>query len=234
MSRILIVEDNEDLAFGLRCNLEMEGYEIATAATGMEGIERVESFEPNLVILDLMLPGMDGFEVLKTLRKQNYAAPVLILTARGEEIDKVRGLRLGADDYVTKPFGLMEILARVEALLRRSAPKPNGAIAGREVLHLHNIEIYPESRSVRRKNQLVELAPKEFDLLLELVRQKGAVVSRMYLMKKVWGHTSEIVSRTVDTHIAELRRKLEDDASQPKMILTVRKAGYRIDIPPES
>ena len=229
MSRILIIEDNKDLAFGLRSNLEIEGYEVATANTGREGISQARSFSPDLVILDLMLPEIDGFEVLKALRKHGTATPVLILTARGEEVDKVRGLRLGADDYVTKPFGLMELLARVEALLRRSG-KSDSPDTGQKMerIFIKNLEICPKARTVRKNDRLVELAPKEFDLLLELIRHNGAVVSRIGLMKTVWGHSSKIVSRTVDTHIAELRRKLDDDSSQTSLIATVRKAGYRI------
>ena len=229
MSRILIIEDNEDLAFGLCNNLEIEGYEVFTAATGTAGVRQAGEYQPDLILLDLMLPEMDGFEVLKTLRENGNPAPILILTARGEELDKVRGLRLGADDYVTKPFGLMELLARVEALLRR------GSVSGADddtktgdSLRLGNVEINPSSRCVRRDGEIVDLAPKEFDLLLELVRREGAVVSRMELMKKVWGHSSVVVSRTVDTHIAELRRKLEKDSANPELIITVRKAGYRV------
>jgi len=229
MSRILIIEDNEDLAFGLRSNLEIEGFDVITATTGPEGIEQSKSFQPDLVMLDLMLPEMDGFEVLKALRKINTATPVLILTARGEEVDKVRGLRLGADDYVTKPFGLMELLARVEALLRRSSdPATRDARVESGVIRINDVEICPRTRSVRKNDQLVELAPKEFDLLLELMRHDGAVVSRIDLMKTVWGHSSAIISRTVDTHIAELRRKLDGDPSKPSLIATVRKIGYRI------
>ena len=229
MSRILIIEDNKDLAFGLRSNLEIEGYDVATAATGTQGVQQAKAFQPDLVILDLMLPEMDGFEVLSVLRKNGTAAPVLILTARGEEVDKVRGLRLGADDYVTKPFGLMELLARVEALLRRGSETTFGNSNSKsDTVRIRDITICPRTRTVHKEDRLVELAPKEFDLLLELVRNKGAVVSRIDLMKSVWGHSSTIVSRTVDTHIAELRRKLDDDSSQSSLIATVRKIGYRI------
>lgn len=229
MSRILIVEDNKDLAFGLRSNLEIEGYDVATAATGREGILQARSYRPDLVILDLMLPEMDGFEVLKALRADGIETPVLVLTARGEEVDKVRGLRLGADDYVTKPFGLMELLARVEALLRRSDKSTSHDSSPQmETIRVNEIEICPKTRTVRKNAQFVELAPKEFDLLLELIRHNGAVVSRIELMRTVWGHSSTIVSRTVDTHIAELRRKLDDDSSGRSLIATVRKAGYRI------
>lgn len=227
MTRILIVEDNEDLAFGLRSNLEIEGYDVVTAATGTEGLRLAGTLDPALVILDLMLPEMDGFEVLKSLRKSKASMPVLILTARGEELDKVRGLRLGADDYVTKPFGLMELLARVEALLRRGGDQSDSD-NGLETIRIGAIEICPKTRTVKRGDRAVPLAPKEFDLLLELVRHEGAVVSRIDLMKSVWGHSSTIVSRTVDTHVAELRRKLADDSKESPLIVTVRKVGYRI------
>ena len=228
MKRILIVEDNKDLAFGLRSNLAMEGYDVRVADTGPEGLRQAKVFSPDLVVLDLMLPQMDGFEVLEAMRNSGLEMPVLILSARGEEIDKVRGLRLGADDYVTKPFGLMELVARVEAILRRGEPA-SPADAADERIVIRHIEICPRTRSVRKHGEPVELTPKEFELLVELVRNEGAVVSRIDLMKTVWGHASTIVSRTVDTHIAELRRKLEEDPSRPSLILTIRKAGYRLE-----
>ncbi len=225
MKCILIVEDNRDLAFGLRSNLAMEGYDVRVADTGPDGLHQAKVFRPDLVVLDLMLPQMDGFEVLEAMREDGLTMPVLILSARGEEIDKVRGLRLGADDYVTKPFGLMELIARVEAILRRGEPtEPTSD----ERIIIQHIEICPRTRSVEKHGEPVELTPKEFDLLVELVRNEGAIVSRIDLMKTVWGHASTIVSRTVDTHIAELRRKLEEDPSRPSLILTVRKAGYRL------
>ena len=229
MKKILIIEENKDLAFGLRSNLEMEGYTVRVAATGPEGLHQASVFAPDLVVLDLMLPKMDGFKVLKSMRASKLDMPVLILSARSEEIDKVRGLRSGADDYVTKPFGLMELLARVEAMLRRGEPSGRGKPDAHDAnLRVRDVEICTKTRTVSRNGQAVELTPKEFDLLLELVRNEGAVVSRIDLMKTVWGHASTIVSRTVDTHIAELRRKLEDDASRPTLIVTVRKVGYRL------
>ncbi len=225
MKRILIIEDNRDLAFGLRSNLQMEGYEVRVAETGPDGLQQANVYAPDLVVLDLMLPGMDGFDVLEAMRDGGLTMPVLILSARGEEVDKVRGLRLGADDYVTKPFGLMELLARVEAILRRGEPDVKEPA---EIIRIGELQIDPRTRSVRRDGDDVDLSPKEFDLLLELVRQNGAVVSRIDLMKTVWGHASTVVSRTVDTHVAELRRKLEADPANPSLILTVRKAGYRL------
>jgi len=225
MTRVLVVEDNRDLAYGLRNNLEIEGYEVEVAADGEEGLAAVRQRPPALVILDLMLPGMDGFRVLRTLRDEGHAVPVLILTARGEEADKVRGLKLGADDYVTKPFGLLELLARVEVLLKRTAP-PAPATPG--TTRFGDVEVDAAARVVRRRGQTVDLAPKEFDLLLALLEARGAVVSRLELMTRVWGYSSAVVSRTVDTHVAELRRKLEETPSEPRHIVTVRKIGYRM------
>src|SRR6185295_9911669 len=190
VTRILVVEDNADLAFGLRNNLEIEGYEVLVVEDGTQGLARARDAGADLIILDLMLPGLDGYRVLRALRDEGRRMPILILTARGEEADKVRGLRLGADDYVTKPFGVLELLARVEALLRRTAPP--GDAAGE---------------------------PEQF----------GAVASRMELLTEVWGYSAAVLSRTVDTHVAELRRKLETDPAAPRHILTVRKAGYRLE-----
>jgi len=226
MTRVLIVEDNRDLAYGLCNNLEIEGYDVEVAEDGPGGLAAMRRRPPELVILDLMLPEMDGFRVLRTMRQEGHAMPVLVLTARGEEADKVRGLKLGADDYITKPFGLLELLARVEALLRRGAPPASGP---RGVVRFGDIEVDPAARVVRRRGRAVELAPKEFDLLLALLESRGAVVSRLDLMTRVWGYSSAVVSRTVDTHVAELRRKLEAKPSAPRHIVTVRKIGYRLE-----
>ena len=230
VANILIVEDNPDLAYGLRTGLEIEGYEVAVAEDGETGLARARQWLPDLVILDLMLPGMDGYRVLKSLRDDGLEMPVLILTARGQEADKVLGFRLGADDYVTKPCGVLELLARVGALLRRSRMSDRSAhMALETVERFGDIEINPASRTVTRKQQPVALSPKEFDLLLTLVRRRGAVASRVELLREVWGHRVEVMTRTVDIHIAELRRKLEDDPSAPRHILTVWKAGYRLE-----
>lgn len=225
MSRVLVIEDNTDLALGLRNNLEIEGYTVEVAPDGETGLDAARRSSPDLVVLDLMLPGMDGFRVLRALRDQGSSMPVLVLTARGEEADKVRGLRLGADDYVTKPFSLLELLARVEALLRRARPETRGERL--ELLRFGHLTVEPASRSVRRSGETVELTPKEFDLLMCLIESNGAVVSRLELLRRVWGYSDAAVSRTVDTHVAELRRKLEPEPSSPQLILTVRKAGYR-------
>ena len=229
MSRILLIEDNADLAFGLRNNLEIEGYEVEVAGDGAAGLERARRSRPDLVILDLMLPGLDGFRVLKAIRQDELAMPILILTARGDESDKVRGLKLGADDYVTKPFGVLEILARVEALLRRG-PALSGARPSATPLieRFGDVAIDLSARTVSRAGKMVEVAPKEYELLLALVQRRGAVVSRLELMREVWGYSDSVITRTIDTHVAELRRKLEEDAAEPRHILTVRKVGYRL------
>jgi two-component system, OmpR family, alkaline phosphatase synthesis response regulator PhoP len=231
MNQILIVEDHHDLAQGLANNLEIEGYAVDVVHDGAQGLERARSGEPSLVILDLALPGLDGYHVLSSLRAEGNDVPVLILTARSDEADKVRGFRYGADDYVTKPFGLLELLGRVNALLRRAgAParaQSNGAAAG-DRIRFGEIEVRPTTHGVFRRGFPVTLRPKEFELLMALLRRGGEIVPRLDLLRDVWGYDAEVVSRTVDTHVAELRRKLEDDPAHPRYILTVRKAGYRI------
>ena len=224
MTRILVIEDNPDLAFGLRNNLEIEGYEVDVAPDGAAGLTLARESRPDLLVLDLMLPKMDGFRVLKSVRDEGMNAPVLILTARGDESDKVRGLKLGADDYVTKPFGLLELLARVEALLRRTGMLPTSV----PVIRLGELVIDRAARTVTRGDDVLPLAPRELDLLLALVDHRNEAVSRVQLLREVWGYRSDVTSRTVDTHVAELRRKLERDPANPRHIMTVRKVGYRL------
>jgi DNA-binding response OmpR family regulator len=227
MPRILIVEDNPDLAFGLRNNLEIEGYDIAVAEDGLAGLRDARATRPDLIILDLMMPGMDGYRVLRTLRDEGNSTPVLILSAKGEEADKVRGFRMGADDFVTKPFSLLELLARVEALLRRA---PVAAAPSAEVYQFGSVRLDAAARKVTRGDDTVVLTDKEFTLLLSLARRRGAVATRQELLLEVWGHRGAVLSRTVDTHIAELRRKLEEDPADPRYLKTVRKRGYRLQI----
>lgn len=227
MTSILIIEDNRDLAYGLRNNLEIEGYEVEVAADGVTGLALARQRRPDLVVLDLMIPGMDGYQVLRHMRKDGLDQPVLILTARGEETDKVTGFRLGADDYVTKPFGVLELLARIEALLRR---RPRDTVVDPVRERFGDVEIDRASHSVTRNGVRVNLAPLEYQLLVALMDRKGAVVSRLALMRDVWGHQASVVSRTVDTHILELRKKLEADPANPQHVLTVRKAGYRLQV----
>jgi two-component system, OmpR family, alkaline phosphatase synthesis response regulator PhoP len=230
MADILLVEDNRELAAAIRYNLELEGYRVAVAADGPSGLDAARAAAPNLLILDVMLPGMDGFEVLERLRADGFAPPVLMLTARGEEADKVRGFRAGADQYLTKPFGLMELIERVRLLLRRHAPQH----APRELQRFGDIEIDQGARIVRRRGREITLTPRAFALLIALIGRNGAVASRLELMKEVWGHRGAVMSRTVDAHVAELRRKLEDDPDEPRHIVTVWKVGYRFVHSPET
>lgn len=225
MQQILIIEDNPDLAFGLRNNLEIEGFQIEVADDGNKGLARARVLQPDLIILDLMMPGMDGYRVLRTLREEGNQTPVLILSARGEEADKVLGFRLGADDYVTKPFSLMELLARVQALLRRAAPLERDV---GDVLRFGDVSVDTMAQRVTREGEEVPLTHREFRLLLALLERRGAVVSRADLLKAAWDHRGSVSSRTIDSHIAELRKKLEPDPAEPSWILTVRKGGYRL------
>jgi DNA-binding response OmpR family regulator len=232
VTRLLLIEDNEALAVGLRSNLEFEGYQVLVCGDATAGLRLAREERPDLIILDLMLPDVDGYRVLRDLREGGDQTPVLILTALGEEAHKVRGFRFGADDYVTKPFGLMELLARVDALLRRAARYPaqsNGAPPPpRETFSFGDVAVDAATRSVTRGGADVALRPKEFDLLLALARRDGQVASRLELLREVWGYDDSVMSRTVDTHVAELRRKLEPDPSNPTYILTVLKTGYRL------
>jgi two-component system response regulator MtrA len=229
MASILIIEDSADLAFGLRNNLEFEGHIVDVVPDGSRGLTQARASRPDLIILDLMIPGIDGYRVLKSLREDGLMTPVLILSARSEEADKVRGFRMGADDYVTKPFSLIELIARVEALLRRAGPADRPREPVPELLRFGDLMIDPAAQQVFRNDAAVALRPREFDLLLALVNRRGRVVTRQELLREVWGHLGAISTRTVDAHIAELRRKIEDDPAAPRFIATVTKSGYRFD-----
>lgn len=230
MSHILLIEDNHSIADGIAAQLQIEGHDVRIAGTARRGVELSERFAPDLVLLDLMLPDGDGIRLLSQLRTRGMDAPVLILSALGGEAQKLAGFRAGADDYVTKPFGLLELLARVEALLRRSAQRAGARQLMRDALPLRvgASDVRISERTVRRDGNLVELRPKEWELLLALLRHDNSVVSRAALLREVWGYANSVQSRTVDTHIAELRRKLGDDAHEPRCIVTVRKLGYRL------
>jgi DNA-binding response OmpR family regulator len=233
MASVLIIEDNRNLAFGLRTNLEYEGHEAEIAHDGTAGLIRARTRRHDLIVLDLMLPGMDGFRMLEVLRGEGIATPVLVLTARGDETDKVRGLRGGADDYVTKPFALRELLARVAALLRRSHARGEKQPAPAGGFRFGDVAVNPATRVVTRGGRPVPLRPKEYDLLGALLRREGGVVGRAELLREVWGYHESVLSRTLDTHVGELRRKLEPDPASPRHILTVRKTGYRLALEPE-
>jgi DNA-binding response OmpR family regulator len=224
MSRILLIEDNRDYAATLASNLEREGYEVSVASTGTAGLAGAKDFRPHLIVLDLMLPAMNGYGVLQRLRDEGRDTPVLIMTARGTEEEKLRGFDLGADDYIVKPCGLREFLARVKALLKRTAV---GA-EPRASLRIGELDIDFSTRVVRRGEETLPLRPKEFDLLAALVRHRGKIVSRTELLREVWGYAAGTRSRTVETHLAALRDRLGDDPRAQRYVVTVRGAGYRL------
>ncbi len=225
MTHLLLVEDNREYAATLGSNFEREGYTVTIAGTGVAGLEQARSLAPDLIVLDLMLPAMNGFTLLQRLRDEGNETPVLVMTALGTEEEKLRGFGLGADDYVVKPCGLLEILARVRALLKRGGATGNGMGAEARV---GDLTIDFGARIVRRESVELALRPKEFDLLAALVRHRGRVVSRAELLREVWGYAAGSESRTVETHLAALRERLGDDPQSPRYIVTVRGAGYRL------
>ncbi|HEY2898499.1 MAG TPA: response regulator transcription factor [Gemmatimonadaceae bacterium] len=227
MTHILLIEDNPGFAEGLRQNLEFDGYRVSVAADVASSARAIETDPPDLVILDLMLPDGNGYDVLRTIRERDSVTPVLLLTALSEEAHKVRGFRLGADDYVTKPFGLLELLARIESLLRRSA-SGSFAVVRLPPVRFGDVQVDRDHRKVTRAGAVVQLTPKEYALLAALIARNSAVVAREELLREVWGYDPEVVSRTLDTHLAELRRKLEKDPHHPRHILTLPKQGYRL------
>jgi DNA-binding response OmpR family regulator len=222
---ILVIEDDPSISLGLRMNLEAEGYRVEVAEDGEEGLRRAQRRDVDLIILDLMLPKLNGFEMLRRIRGEQNAVPVVVLSARGAEMDKVMGLELGAEDYVTKPFGLAELLARVKAVLRRDAIARPRALA--EVVTAGEIEIQRSSRQVLRAGEPVLLTATEFDVLWCLVQAGGRVLSREEIQVQVWGPTHHGTARTIDNFLLQLRNKLERDPSEPKHLITVRGVGYR-------
>jgi two-component system, OmpR family, alkaline phosphatase synthesis response regulator PhoP len=227
VAKVLIVEDNADLAAGIEYNLSLEGYETCVAEDGRRALTVAEQWSPDVILLDLMLPELDGYQVLQTLRSRGVKTPVVILTARGEEADKVRGFRLDADQYVTKPFGVLELLERVRALIRRTAR--DSAAGAHALLRFGDVIVDTSSRSITRNGTPCALTPKAYELLLALVRRNGAVATRNELLKEVWGYSAFVTTRTVDSHVAELRRKIEHDPAKPRFVKTVWKVGYRFE-----
>jgi DNA-binding response OmpR family regulator len=222
-SRVLIVEDEPEMRVILRDNLEFEGCEVIAAATGEEGVRLALAERPHLVLLDVMLPKMSGFEACRKMRTSGVTAPIIMLTARNSELDRVAGLELGADDYMGKPFSIPELLARVRAQLRRgeqAARAPHELVVG-------ELEINLKKFAVRRQGRLVDLSAREFDLLRYFVAHRGEVVSRECLLNDVWGYHGVLLTRTVDNFVAKLRKKLESDPQHPEYIVTVHRTGYR-------
>ena len=222
-TRILIVEDEPAMVAGLRDNFEYEGYDVISANDGIAGLERALADQPDLVVLDVMMPRMSGLDVCKHLKAKRPALPIIMLTARGQEIDKVVGLELGADDYVTKPFSIRELMARVKAVLRRVSPTSTTP----EVYRFGDVEVNVRSNEVRRDGKSVELSGKEFALLAYFVSHPAETLTRDRLLDAVWGYENYPNTRTVDTHILHLRQKLEPNPEEPRLFLTVHGSGYK-------
>ncbi|MBV8115943.1 MAG: response regulator transcription factor [Silvibacterium sp.] len=222
-AKILIVEDEPNMVAGLRDNFEFEGYQVITARDGIEGLQRALDESPDLVVLDVMMPRMSGLEVCKQLRAKRASLPIIMLTARGQEVDKVVGLELGADDYVTKPFSIRELLARVKAILRRAAAGPKNP----EQHSFGDVEVDLRRCRVVKSGKLLDVSSKEFELLKYFISHSGETLSRDRLLEDVWGYDNFPTTRTVDTHLVRLRQKLEPDPEQPQYFLTVHGTGYR-------
>jgi DNA-binding response OmpR family regulator len=225
---VLVVEDDATLAMTLRYNLERAGYRCLVAADGGRALELARQERPALVLLDVMLPGMDGIEVCRRLRAES-TVPIIMLTARAEEIDRVVGLEVGADDYVTKPFSMRELIARVRAALRRAQMQPDDEVTASQPARFDAITVDPARREVRRDGVPVALKPKEFDLLWYFVRNPGRVFTRDQLLERVWGYDFTGSNRTVDVHVRWLREKIEEDPARPRYLRTSRGAGYLFD-----
>jgi two-component system alkaline phosphatase synthesis response regulator PhoP len=222
VARILIVDDEPEMVRGLEDNLRFEGYQTLSASNGADGLALALREGPDLVLLDIMMPRLSGWDVLRGLRAKQIDVPVIMLTARGEEVDRVLGLELGADDYVTKPFSLRELLARVRAVLRRPGPRQR-----METFAFGDVRLHVRARQVFKAGREVRLTRKEFDLLRYFVEHPGEVITRDRLLDEVWGYERFPTTRTVDTHVLRLRQKLERDPEHPAHLLTVHAQGYR-------
>jgi two-component system alkaline phosphatase synthesis response regulator PhoP len=225
MAKILIVEDDQAMAIALRDGFSYEGFQVDVAGDGEEGLRLARESEPDLMILDVMLPRMTGLEVCRNLRGDGSGLPIIMLTARGQEIDKVLGLKLGADDYVTKPFSFMELRARVEAVLRRSTQTGKTRNGGTHVFGQLRVDL--DHHIAEKDGVELELTPREFRLLDHFIHHRGEVVTREQLLDDVWGYDTIPFTRTVDTHIAKLRKKIEDNPADPRLIVTVHRLGYK-------
>jgi DNA-binding response OmpR family regulator len=223
MAKILIVEDEPNMVAGLRDNFEFEGYQVISAPDGVAGLERALSEAPDLVILDVMMPRMSGLDVCKQLKTKKPAIPIIMLTARGQEVDKVVGLELGADDYITKPFSIRELLARVKAVLRRAGITPRAT----EKYSFGDVEVNLRSCRVSKRGKEMDFSSKEFELLKFFLHHPGETLSRDRLLEEVWGYAHFPTTRTVDAHIVRLRQKVEPKPDEPRFILTVHGTGYK-------
>jgi two-component system alkaline phosphatase synthesis response regulator PhoP len=223
MPKILIVEDDENIRMALEDDLALEGFEVAGAADGEQGLQMAKENSYDLIILDLMLPRLNGTDVCKALRRANIFTPIIMLTAKSQEIDKILGLELGADDYVTKPFSPRELLARVKAILRRSAREQPAL----NYYHFGDLEIDFDKYEAKKKGQLIHLTAYEFELLRLFINNQNKVLDRDFILDEIWGEVVIVTPRTVDTHIANLRKKIEDDPADPRFIVGIRGVGYK-------
>jgi DNA-binding response OmpR family regulator len=219
---VLIVEDDPSIALGLRMNLESEGYVVLSADDGERALDVVRSDKPDVILLDVMLPNMNGFEVLRTVRREGHTMPIIVLSARTGEMDKVTGLELGAEDYVAKPFSLAELLARIRAALRRGGPPQQP-----RTVSFGDVVVDPDARDVKRNDASVEMTATEFDVLMCFLQSKGRALTRDEIFKDVWGPNHHGTPRTIDNFVQQLRAKLEDDPQAPRYFRTVRGVGYR-------
>ncbi len=229
---ILVIEDEKDLREGLQHNLELEGYRIDTAADGDEGLRKAKEGKASLVLLDLMLPGLPGLEVLRTVREQGLETPIIIISAKGQDRDKVAGLELGADDYLTKPFGLSELTARIRAVLRRTQAGAKAGVNSKPtatIMDFPGLTVDWRRFTVQRSGEEAQLSRYEAEILRMLIDHRGEVVSRQDLLRRVWGYVHLPTTRTVDNHIARLRKKIEDDVENPVHVHTVHGLGYRFE-----
>jgi DNA-binding response OmpR family regulator len=223
LQKVLIIEDEPDMVLGLRDNFEYEGYDVLVARDGREGLDRALADSPDLILLDIMLPKMSGLDVCRKLRSNGVDTPVIMLTARGQEIDKVIGLEMGADDYVTKPFSIKELLARVRAHLRRAARQ----VAEVESYTIGDVNLNFKKYEAMKDGHEIELSPREFELLKYFIQHRGETITRDQLLDDVWGYDNYPFTRTVDNHIAKLRQKIETTPAEPKYIITVHRVGYK-------
>jgi len=223
LQRVLIIEDEPDMVLGLKDNFEYEGYDVVVARDGKEGISRALADKPDLILLDIMLPKISGLDVCRQLRTSGVDTPVIMLTARGQEIDKVIGLETGADDYVTKPFSIKELLARVRAHLRRASKR----VAEIETYAFGEIHLDFRKYQATKEGQPIELSPREFELLKYFIQHHGETITRDQLLDDVWGYDNYPFTRTIDNHIAKLRQKIEQIPAEPRYIITVHRVGYR-------
>lgn len=223
LQKILIIEDEEDMVLGLRKNLEWEGFDVSAANDGEAGLNCAVNDSHDLILLDIMLPKLSGLDVCRKLRSRGVNTPVIMLTARGQEIDKVLGLEIGADDYVTKPFSIRELLARVRAILRR-ASRPDTET---DIYRFGDLELNFGRHQAQKRGQALELSPREFGMLRYFVQHRGETVTRDQLLDEVWGYDNFPLTRTVDNHIARLRQKIEENPSEPQHIITVHRIGYK-------